>query len=241
MNIKPLLSRGLLIAFILGSGPLMANTWPTKETKLGCEFKFNNYAKFDDYTKSETTLKIKKNLPFPWLDFKSTNNPLKKTKVHLFCNDICLLKANEFDADFKKIFPLEINKKVTIDVNEKSIFTVGVAKIVIKVLNQRKSPYLVNSTEYLIETSIGRNSIIDDEPYYVTVRRLWWNTTLGFYTEMISPFYTYRIKSASCLEKNSLIQYKNLSEQILLNSMLGWIDCQATKYVSDNSNCVGFS
>ena len=206
MSSKSISLQLFLILSLFGSGSLSAYTWPTKETKLDCEFQFDNYAKLSDYPKWETSLKIKKDLTFPWIAYKSTNNPDNKTKVHLFCNNSCMLEKNDFSEDFKKVFPLEVNKKVIINVNEKSIFY-GVANITVKILKQRKSAYLMNSNEYLIETSTGHNSIIDDEPYYVTVRRLWWNTKLGFYTEMITPFYTYRIKSASCLAKDSLIQY----------------------------------
>jgi len=196
----------IVITFIPISSSLMANHWPTKESKLGCEFQYDNYSKLPKYNKTDI-FKVKKKLPFPQLDSNSTNKVIKTTPTHLFCNSICSLKNNQFAEEFRKIFPLEINKKVVIDVDKNSLFMHGVANITLKVIERRKSPYLIKSNEYLVETSIGRNSIIDDEPYYVTVRRLWWNTELGFFTEMITPIYTYRIKSASCLPENSLIQY----------------------------------
>lgn len=206
----------LLMCFWIFPAVLMADNWPMNTMKAGCDIHFEYRLLNTKPNHPTILLKKEADLPFPRLGLNKSDksdffkySTDSKDGLHLFCNERCGLKENDFGDQFRKIFPLKVDNQVIVELNKDAIPKLEVAKISVKVLRKRESRYVTNSSEYLIETSLGYNSHIDDEPYYNNTRQIWWNDKLGVFTVLIDENSVYVMQSTSCLPKGSLLITKD--------------------------------
>ena len=183
------------------------DTWPTKVAEVGCKFEYKGF-----YGTPDEVVEIIELPPFPEIRIETNRDinldpniksmsellaeaagkrieNLKRGKTkNLFCD------CYDFEG-LDNLFPLSVGKR-----------TIWKDKItfdnIVEVVKYRKSPYFVNTNEYLISYSIPAN--FSYFPRFGPKYRLWWNVELGFYTEKEKPLNLTGTKliSSTCEPKN---------------------------------------
>jgi len=182
----------LFVIFSLISNIVYANnTWPMKIAEVGCKFEFK-----DDFGDYIYKLEITETLQFPEIRVKRTDPGHllfqkkyitdEKEKTKGLVTDLFPWFGK--DKGLINLFPLSVGKLVKqkeLVVQNKTGTESVFAEHIAEVLKFRKSPYIENSNEYLIQLS--RSDIFIDNPSYIVIYRMWWNVELGFYTEDETP------------------------------------------------------